>query len=126
MVPELHVIAKAMIILIALTLGPIALYWKFIEKNPNESEFYERLTAWACVFGIVAGFVLGPIQGAIAVLFFLPMCVCGMIRRGEEDPVSLIGRCLFLVIPVFAVLDDMFLGKVGMHHLQELVRMIVS
>lgn len=126
MVPELHVIAKAMLILVILTLGPITLYWKFIEKNPNESEFYELLTAWACVFGIVAGFVLGPIQGAIAVLLLIPMCVCGMIRRGEEDPISLIGRCLFLTIPVFAVLDNMFLDKVGMHHLQELVRMIVS
>ena len=125
MLSELHIIAKAMLILIVLTLGPIALYWKFIEKNPNKSEFYERLTAWACVFGIVAGFVLGPIQGAISVIVLVPACICGMIRRGW-DPIPLIGRCSYLVIPVFAVLDNMFLGKIGMHHLQELVRMILS
>lgn len=126
MVPELHVISKAMLILMALTLGPIALYWRFIEKNPKEFEFHERLIAWTCVFGIVAGFVLGPVHGAISILFLIPACICGMIRRGEEDPISLVGRCLFLVIPVFAVLDNMFLGKVGMHHLQELVRILLS
>lgn len=125
MVPELHVIAKCMLMLIVLTLGPMVLYWRFIEKNPNESEFHERFTAWTCVFGIVVGFVLGPIHGAISIMFLVPACICGMIRRGW-DPIPLIGRCSYLVIPVFAVLDNMFLGKIGMHHLQELVRMILS
>ena len=126
MVPELHDIAKCMLMLVVLTLGPIALYWRFIEKNPNEFEFLERLTAWICVVAVVGGFVLGPIQGAISVLLFLPACICGMIRRGEEDPFLLITRCMFLVIPVFAVLDNMFLDKAGMHHLQELVRILLS
>ncbi len=124
-VPEFHDVAQCMLMLIVLTLGPIALYWKFIEKNPNESEFHERFIAWACVFAIVGGFVLGPIHGAISVLLFIPACICGMIRRGE-DPIPLIGRCSFLVIPVFAVLDNMFLGKAGMRHLQELVRILLS
>ena len=123
-VPELYDIAKCMLMLIALTLGPIALYWRFIEKNPNEFEFLERLTAWICVVAVVGGFVLGPIQGAISVLLFLPACICGMIRRGE-DPIPLIGQCSFLTIPVFVILDNMFLGNAGMHHLQELVRMVL-